>query len=539
METRECDVLIIGSGIAGLMVAVKTASRGRVVVLTKKEAAESNTNLAQGGIAAVTDPADSFDKHIDDTMIAGAGLCHRDAVELVVSQAPYSIALLREMGANFSHSPLGKLDLGQEGGHSSRRIVHAMDHTGEEVEKTLLAQAEKLGVEIRANSFSFELLHEDGVCIGALTIENGRVIAYRSRVTLLCSGGAGKVYLYTSNPEIATGDGMAMAYRAGCRVGNMEFVQFHPTCLYHPKARSFLISEAVRGEGAQLLTADGRRFMPEYDDRAELAPRDIVARAIDSEMKSSGDKYVLLDATIIGHEKLLNRFPYIYARCLELGYDIAQKPFPVVPAAHYFCGGVMTDLHGRTDLKRLYAVGEVSFTGVHGANRLASNSLLEAVVIADRAAEDIISRLSDWELPMLPELPDTPKQVNEPDELVILDYDWDQVRRVMWDLVGIVRSDDRLRRAAEILRLMHHQVDSYFEVGYFSPDLIELRNIRLVGELIVHSAIKRKESRGLHFNRDHPHRDDENWRHDTLLRKGEGVVGFNPTSTFRKLPKTP
>lgn len=536
MITRECDVLIIGSGIAGLMVAVKTAPLGRVVVLTKKEAAESNTNLAQGGIAAVTDPADSFDKHINDTLIAGAGLCHREAVEMVVSQAPYSITQLVEMGASFSHNPLGKLELGREGGHSKRRIVHAQDHTGEEVEKTLLAQAEKRGVEIRANSFSFELLHENGVCVGALTIEDGEVVAYRSRVTLLCTGGAGKVYLYTSNPDIATGDGIAMAYRAGCRVGNMEFVQFHPTCLYHPKARSFLISEAVRGEGAQLLTAGGRRFMPEYDDRAELAPRDIVARAIDSEMKSSGDKYVLLDATVIGHEKLLHHFPYIYARCLELGYDIAKKPFPVVPAAHYFCGGVATDLQGRTDLKRLYAVGEVSFTGVHGANRLASNSLLEAVVIADRAADDIIAKLADWEMPALSSLANVPERVREPDELVILDYDWDQVRRVMWDLVGIVRSDDRLHRAAEILRLMHHQVDSYFEVGYFSTDLIELRNIRLIGELIVHSALRRKESRGLHYNRDYPDRDDENWRHDTLLHRGEDGDGSKPTSTFRKLP---
>ncbi len=522
VKIRECDYLVIGSGIAGLSIAVRSAERGDVVVLTKKEAAESNTNLAQGGIAAVIGPGDTFERHVSDTLRAGLGLCHPEAVELMVRQGPTRVRELVELGAEFTRDPGGDFELGREGGHTTRRIVHAHDLTGFEIEKALLAAARNRGVEIVTNSLAYELTLSPGPddlnqCSGVMAVEGDEVVAYRARATFLCTGGAGKVYLYTSNPDVATGDGIAMAFLAGCRMANMEFVQFHPTCLYHPLERSFLISEALRGEGAKLLTTDGRRFMPDYDERAELAPRDVVARAIDSEMKASGEKNVLLDATGIGEEKLKERFPHIHDRCLELGYDIAQKPFPVVPAAHYFCGGVLTDLHGRTDIPRLYAVGECACTGVHGANRLASNSLLEAVAFAHQAAEDLPAWLG--ELGPLPEngRPAEPPVVRPPREMVTLDHDWDDVRRLTWDYVGIVRSDRRLRLAADRLRLIARHVEDTLRRGIFCTDLIELRNITLVARMIVESATKRRESRGLHYNRDCPETDDENWARDTIL----------------------
>ncbi|OGD78773.1 MAG: L-aspartate oxidase [Candidatus Coatesbacteria bacterium RBG_13_66_14] len=521
MKIRDCDFLVIGSGIAGLSIAVRSASLGSVVVLTKKEAAESNTNLAQGGIAAVIAPGDSFDQHVADTLRAGVGLCHRDAVELMVRQGPERVRELAELGAGFTRNPEGDFELGREGGHSSRRIVHASDLTGYEIEKALLAAARKRGVEIVTNSLAYDLTlapGPDGLnqCTGVAAVEGDEVVLYRARAVFLCTGGAGKVYLYTSNPDVATGDGMALALRAGCRMANMEFVQFHPTCLYHPLERSFLITEALRGEGARLLTTDGRRFMPDYDERAELAPRDIVARAIDSEMKTSGEKHVLLDATVIGAQKLKKRFPNVYGRCLELGYDIAQKPFPVVPAAHYFCGGVLTDLRGRTDLPRLYAVGECACTGVHGANRLASNSLLEAVVFAHEAADDLPRWMEELGPPPVDAPPAEIPQVRPPTEMVTLDHDWDNVRRLTWDYVGIVRSDRRLRLAADRLRLIARSVEDTFRRG-FCADLIELRNITQVARMIVQSALERRESRGLHYNRDCPETDDAHWAKDTVL----------------------
>jgi L-aspartate oxidase len=522
MKLRECDFLVIGSGIAGLSIAVRSASHGKVVVLTKKEAAESNTNLAQGGIAAVIGPGDSFERHIADTLKTGLGLCHPDAVELMVRQGPTRVRELVELGTEFTRDPEGNFELGREGGHTSRRIVHASDLTGFEIEKALLAAARKRGVEIVTNALAYELTLAPGAdglnqCTGATAVEGDEVMCYRARATFLCTGGAGKVYLYTSNPEVATGDGMAMAFRAGCRMANMEFVQFHPTCLYHPLERSFLITEALRGEGARLLTTDGRRFMPEYDERAELAPRDVVARAIDAEMKASGEKHVLLDATVVGEQKLKRRFPNVYGRCLELGYDIAAKPFPVVPAAHYFCGGVLTDLRGRTDVPRLYAVGECSCTGVHGANRLASNSLLEAVAFAREAAEDLPRWMEELGPPPENGCPAEAPEVRPPAEMVTLDHDWDDVRRLTWDYVGIVRSDRRLRLAADRLRLIARHVEDALGRGNFCADLIELRNIALVARMIVQSALGRRESRGLHYNRDHPETDDVNWAKDTVL----------------------
>jgi L-aspartate oxidase len=519
---RRCDILIIGSGIAGLSFARKVEGLGRVVVLTKKGPSRGSTSLAQGGIAAVMDPADSFDRHIADTLDAGTGLCDRDAVEMIVRQGPQRVEELIELGAEFSRDDDGSLDLGREGGHSARRIIHAGDATGREIQRVLIESLSDREIELHDDSLAYELILGPGPegrnqCYGAWSVEEGEVVGYLAKVTVLATGGAGKVYLYTSNPEVATGDGIAMAFRAGCRVVNLEFVQFHPTCLYHPLERSFLITEALRGEGARLLNTAGERFMPGYDDRAELAPRDIVARAIDAEMKASGAKYVLLDATDLGEKVLAERFPHILSRTRELGYDIVQKPFPVVPAAHYFCGGVASDLHGRASLPRLYALGECAFTGVHGANRLASNSLLEAVAFAHAAAADVRARLTGLEAPPGDYRPLTPPEVREPVEMVTLDHDWDEVRRLMWDYVGIVRSDDRLRQAADRLRILNQHTDTLSQRGFFCRDLIELSNILLIGQLIVQSALLRRESRGLHYNRDCPNRDETTGAKNTVL----------------------
>ncbi|MBD3398996.1 MAG: L-aspartate oxidase [Candidatus Coatesbacteria bacterium] len=522
VELRQTDILIIGSGIAGLSLALKTADVGRVTILTKKGPSRGSTSLAQGGIAAVIDPVDSFTAHLEDTLEAGAGLCDRRAVEQIVRQGPERVRELIELGARFSREDDGTLELGREGGHSNRRIVHAGDYTGQEIQRALVEAAKDRPLELRDDSLATELIIGPGPggrnhCYGVWSIEDGGIVGYLARVTVLATGGAGKVYLYTSNPDVATGDGIAMAYRAGCRVTNMEFVQFHPTCLYHPTERSFLITEALRGEGAVLLNTTGERFMPRYDERAELAPRDIVARAIDAEMKASGSKCVYLDATGLGRTELAERFPNVYGRTRELGYDIADNPFPVVPAAHYCCGGVQTDYDGRTDLPRLYALGECTFTGVHGANRLASNSLLEAVAYAHQAAADIRRRLGELEVPPDDFQPPEPPAVREPEELVTLDHDWDEARRLMWDYVGIVRSDERLHQAADRLRIITQHADSLSRRGYYCRDLIELRNILLVGQLIVQGALLRRESRGLHYNRDHPAVDDGREPKNTVL----------------------
>jgi len=508
------DVLIIGSGAAGLSLALRLADRAQVAVISKTALSESNTLYAQGGISAVLDAEDSIESHIQDTLDAGAGLCDPDTVRLVVSQGKACIDWLLDQGVPFteveSNRGTHQLHLTREGGHTHRRVVHAADATGRAVENSLEQRSRE-----HANIHLFEYhnavdlitgsklgLSDRGV-LGAYVL-NGRsqkVETFRSRYTVIASGGASKVYLYTSNPDIATGDGIAMAWRAGCRVGNMEFVQFHPTCLYHPQDRTFLITEALRGEGAQLKLPDGTRFMPKHDERAELAPRDIVARAIDFEMKRLGLDYVLLDATHLGEAFLKEHFPTIYARCAALGIDIAQQAIPVVPAAHYTCGGVVTDLEGKTDLPGLYAVGEATYTGLHGANRLASNSLLECVVIGKSAAAEI----KQHPFKETPDIPDWDEsRVEDADETVVIAHNWDELRLLMWNYVGIVRTNRRLERALHRIELLQSEVQEYYANFRVTRDLLELRNLLSCAELIVRSALMRKESRGLHYSRDYP-----------------------------------
>ncbi|MDE2237159.1 MAG: L-aspartate oxidase, partial [Elusimicrobia bacterium] len=482
MDTRS-DFLVIGSGIAGLLAAHKLSALGSVAVLTKKEAAESNTNYAQGGIAAVISRADSFDSHVADTLGAGAGLCDERIVRLVVEEAPERIRELRDLGVRFSESG-GRPDLGLEGGHSRRRVLQAGDITGREIERALLSAC-RLNPRLRF----FEghvavnlILDGAGRARGAYAMErhSGRIQAFSAERTILASGGAGKVYLYTSNPDIATGDGMAMALRAGARLANMEMVQFHPTCLFHPKAKSFLLSEALRGEGGRLLLKGGRRFMPDYDPRAELAPRDVVARAIDSELKKSGDDCVYLDMTHKTVKFLRARFPNIYGKLMELGLDMAAEPMPVVPAAHFFCGGVRVNEWARSDIPRLYAIGEVAHTGLHGANRLASNSLLEGCVFAHRAFLDIEKETLGGRGRSLPRRRPplwNPGKAEPLDEAVVITQNWDEIRRLMWNYVGIVRSDRRLERALRRLRLLREEIDQYYWNFILTPDLIELRNL--------------------------------------------------------------
>jgi len=525
---RNADFVVVGSGIAGLTFALSVADRGRVVIVTKKDNAESATNMAQGGIAAVVDPADSFGKHIEDTLVAGVGLCDRRAVEVAVRRGPEAVRQLADWGARFSmeHGPSGGggYALGQEGGHSGRRIVHAADMTGREIEGALIGAAERHpNIVVLEDHIALDLAIErraDGArrCAGVhtLDIHAGAVETVSGAVTVLATGGCGKVYLYTTNPDIATGDGVAMAFRAGVPARNMEFIQFHPTCLYHPSVKSFLISEAVRGEGAVLLTLSGRRIMEGVHPRADLAPRDIVARAIDKAMKTTGDKHVLLDAARIGADRVRTRFPNITARLAELGIDATKDPIPVVPAAHYLCGGIGVDLDCRTTLPGLLAMGETAHTGMHGANRLASNSLLEAVVFAERgsraAAEDRAAlgapgAVAPWAGAAGGSAPDG----------VVIDHNWDIVRRLMWDYVGIVRTERRLLLARERMRSIRREVDEYLAKYPVSADLVELRNICLVGELIVRSALERKESRGLHFIEDYPERDDARYGRNTVV----------------------
>ncbi len=502
------DVLVIGSGAAGLSLALQLAKRARVAVLCKSELNEGATYWAQGGIAAVLHKNDSIDAHVADTLNAGAQLCHEDAVRFTVSHSSASIDWLLAQGVQFSRydNDGNELHLTREGGHSQRRIIHAADATGRAVSTTLSTRAlEHSNIEIFNRHVAIDLVLRDNRCQGAYVLnrDSGHVELFQAKAVVLATGGANKAYLYTSNPDGATGDGIAMAWRAGCRVANMEFNQFHPTCLYHPKAKSFLITEAIRGEGGKLLNARGERFMPRYDERGELAPRDIVARAIDHEMKRLGSDCVYLDISHKSPDFLLEHFPTIKARCLELGIDISREAIPVVPAAHYTCGGVMVDNRGRSDIEGLYAIGETAFTGLHGANRLASNSLLECLVYGGAAASDINARLDSLREPT-PVAPWDESMVTDSDEDVIISHNWDELRRFMWDYVGIVRTDKRLQRALNRAALLQQEINEYYSNYKVSNDLLELRNLAMVAELIIRSAMQRKESRGLHYTLDYP-----------------------------------
>jgi L-aspartate oxidase len=509
------DVVVIGSGAAGLALALRLPQTYRVAVLSKADVTQSSTYWAQGGIAAVLHARDSVEAHVEDTLRAGAGLCHRDAVELAVSHSREIIDWLASLGVDFdlrqdidaSQSP--EYHLAQEGGHSHRRIVHAADRTGGAIGEVLEARArEASNIELLPGRIAVDLIVHDGVCRGiyVLDLERDCVDLFEAGAVVLASGGASKAYLYTSNPDGASGDGIAMAWRAGCRVANLEFNQFHPTCLYHPEAKSFLITEALRGEGATLQLPDGERFMARFDERGELAPRDVVARAIDHEMKRLGIDCVFLDITHRDADFLRQHFPTIHDRCRALGIDITRERIPVVPAAHYTCGGVVVDGSGHTDVKGLYAIGECSFTGLHGANRMASNSLLECLVYAQTAAADIErtgpapggeDHLSPWD----------ESQVTDSDEDVVISHNWHELRRFMWDYVGIVRTTKRLQRALRRVELLQGEIAEYYGNYKVSPDLIELRNLALVAELMIRCAMDRRESRGLHFTLDYPETD--------------------------------
>jgi L-aspartate oxidase len=528
------DYLVIGSGIAGLTFALGVADTGRVLIVTKDRTDESNSSYAQGGVATVWSPEDSFEAHAEDTIRAGAGLCHDDVVDMVVHEGPARVRELIALGTRFDSHLSGdavEYDLGREGGHSRRRVLHAGDLTGQEIVRALaLAVRRHPNVELMENALAVDLLMDrraagagTPTCWGAYVYDRqrGDVRTVRARATVLCSGGAGKVYLYTTNPDVATGDGVAIAHRAGADVGNMEFFQFHPTCLFHPKAKSFLISEALRGEGARLRTPDGSLFMSAHHPDAELAPRDVVARAIDHEMKVHGYECVYLDITHQPAAYLSERFPHIMQRCRELGIDITREWIPVVPAAHYMCGGVVTDREGRTNISRLYAAGEVAMTGLHGANRLASNSLLEALVFGHRAGDDA-RRLLARDATRAPSMPDwNPGTAVNSDESVVVTQNWDEVRRTMWNFVGIVRSTRRLERARKRVAMLQEEIREYYWDFLVTGDLLELRNIATVAELIVRSALTRHESRGLHYTIDFPERDDVRWRRDTIITSSD------------------
>ena len=511
--THHFDVIIVGSGGAGLSLALSLPNHFNIAVLAKSTLTDASTYFAQGGVAAVLDQTDSIEQHIDDTMIAGADLCEFGAVKQTVEGGKPSVDFLLKHGVQFTLDEQEQLHLTREGGHSQRRIIHAADATGRAISTTLVQRAqEKSNIHIFENYIAIDLitshklnLDEDNRALGlyALDEKNEKVHTFLAPFTALACGGAMKAYLYTSNPDIATGDGIAMAYRAGCRVANMEFNQFHPTCLYHPQARSFLITEAMRGEGAYLRLPDGERFMLRFDERAELAPRDIVARAIDYEIKRLGIRHVWLDITHKPESFVKEHFPTLYERLLELGIDITKEMIPVVPAAHYTCGGVVVDENSETDIAGLYAIGETSYTGLHGANRMASNSLLECFVYGMAAAKHIeIGLPTDYQSPQVPAWDDS--QVMNPDEDVVILQNWDELRQTMWNYVGIVRSTKRLQRALHRIEMLKREITEYYQDYQVSKNLIELRNLVLVSEMIVRCAMERKESRGLHFTLDYP-----------------------------------
>ncbi|CAN5188199.1 L-aspartate oxidase [soil metagenome] len=527
---KQYDFVVIGSGIAGLTFALKAAKHGSVAVITKRKGADSNTAWAQGGVACVTSDEDSFELHVRDTMEAGAGLCDEQVVRTVVTEGPARIRELVELGLQFDEREIAghrEPDLGREGGHSKRRVLHVQDVTGAEIERTLLRElARSPRVELLENHMAVDLITSGKLgfatedrCLGVYVLDevSTEVETIRTDRLVLATGGCGKVYLYTTNPHIATGDGVAMAWRAGATIANMEFIQFHPTCLFHAEARSFLISEAVRGEGGILRNERGEDFMAEYHPQGSLAPRDIVARAIDAEIKRSGARCVYLDITHRSEEFLRERFPHIYETCRRFGFDMAKQPIPVVPAAHYQCGGIRTDVNGTTTMPGLYAIGEVASTGLHGANRLASNSLLEGLVVAHRLAELLARQplpprefvLPEWE----------PGDVQNVDELVVIYHNWDEIRRIMWDYVGIVRTDKRLQRASARLRNLQREIREFYWNFKITVDLLELRNLATVAALIVDSALSRKESRGLHYTLDYPEAEDRHFRRDTLLSR--------------------
>ena len=527
---HEVDFLVIGGGIAGLTFALSASKHGSVAVLTKAGRAESNTRYAQGGIASVLSTEDSFDEHVKDTLVAGAGLCRKDAVEETVRHGPERVKELIELGVRFTRSEAsGDYHLTREGGHSRRRVIHAADLTGAEVERALVAAAEHAGIQIVEGHSAIDLITTDRLgmpgpsrCVGAYVLQNatGHVHVWSSKVTLLATGGAGKAYLYTTNPDVATGDGIAMAYRAGAAVADMEFIQFHPTALFHPQAKNFLISEALRGEGGVLKRRDGSTFMERYHPLKSLAPRDIVARAIDSELKKTGDDYVVLDMTHLPKAFLVEHFPNIYQTCIAFGIDMAVQPIPIVPAAHYCCGGVATGLNGATTLPFLLAAGETACTGLHGANRLASNSLLEGLVFGHNAAAYAAELKAQAPSSFAPPDWDVGSAV-PPEEGVVVTQNWDEIRRTMWNYVGIVRTDKRLDRARRRLDLLRDEIREYYWAYRVTAPALELRNLADVAWLIVRSARLRRESRGLHFTLDCPERDDARWLKDTVLVRGE------------------
>ena len=535
------DFLVIGSGVAGLTFAIKVAEFGSVALVTKQSVMDSNTSFAQGGIASVFSKVDSFDLHIQDTLASGDGLCNEDVVDMVVKNGPDRIRELIDFGVHFNIKEKEQnkdieLDLGREGGHSRKRIVHAQDMTGLEIATVLVKHVKNHDrITLYENHIAIDLItrstrvkrglvtttHEDR-CLGAyiLDTQTSQVKTFFAVATMLSTGGAGKVYLYTSNPDVATGDGIAMGYRAGATLANLEFVQFHPTCLYHPEAKNFLISEAVRGEGAILIDSAGNRFMEKYDPQKDLACRDVVARAIDLELKKSGEASVFLDISHKNSEFVKDRFPNLYKKCLEFGIDMTKEPVPVVPAAHYMCGGVVTDMSGKTDINGLYATGETACTGLHGANRLASNSLVEALVYADKASMQAIKDIKTLNFESEPAPPSWDEVGTvDSDETIMVSHNWDEIRRLMWNYVGIVRSDKRLERARRRIENIQKEIEEYYWNFRVSSDLIELRNIATVAEMIVRCARHRKESRGLHYNIEYEYKDDKRWKKDTVIRR--------------------
>ncbi len=540
MKTLDCDFLVVGAGLAGISAALELAPHGHVILCAKRTLDESNSSHAQGGIAVPIAEGDTIDAHLKDTLVAGAGLTNAAIAREIIAGGAARIAALENWGVRFERKPRhpreadAEYDLGREGGHSVRRILHSGDITGAEVIRVMSERVRaQASVQVLENLMAIDLITTgwlkvpgDDACIGSYFLDRrtGEILAVRAGHTVLATGGAGKVYLYTSNPDVATGDGIAMAWRAGLPIRNMEFVQFHPTCLYHPEAKSFLISEAVRGEGARLLNGAGKPFMKRYDPRAELAPRDVVARAIDHEMKTRGDACVHLDITHKSEAFLRRRFPNIFATCKKFGFNMAKQPIPVVPAAHYFCGGVATDVRGRTEMAGLHAAGEVACTGLHGANRLASNSMLEALVCGHAAARDILEqprpkarkiKIPAWK---------TGNAVPS-DEAVVVTHNWDEVRTVMWDYVGIVRTNRRLARALRRITTLRREIRAYYRDYLVTADLLELRNIAAVAELVVRSAMLRRESRGLHYTLDYPYLAASMCR-DTLIHDlpGGGAV---------------